>query len=261
VEVQSLIGLNTNITVEDQVFHVQTEDLGRQRACIVTHVFSSGGQVIRKVRFDYSKHLGHPNLAHILPRAMQTQHVAVMQRLRAEGAKPDMEISRTDLPCVHEEELTPSPDLPAQTPRSRLLRLDSGVWDYLVAQAKSEKDRKRAMTPAIPLPDANAAPMALMPPEVSLLRSADRTRCWNAAIASARREYEATLPVEPLSANESAARRAFDEATACLHRDEREAALVWLCKAALAAPKDLMFRARLSRLLSQMEDDKTPEPE
>jgi hypothetical protein len=190
------------------VLHVQTEDLGRQRACIVTHVFSSGGQVVRKVRFDYSKHLGHPKLAHILPRAMQTQHVAVMQRLRAEGAEPELDISRTDLPCVHEEDRTPSPDVSMQTPAPKRLRLDAGVWDRLVERAKAEKTRERAAMPATPLPEGNTAPLVFTPPpEPAGRRSAERTNRWEAAVASARRDYETTRTSEPLPGNESASRR------------------------------------------------------
>jgi hypothetical protein len=205
-EIQSLIGLNTNLTVGGLVLHVQTEDLGRQRACIVTHVFSSGGQVVRKVRFDYSKHLGHPKLAQILPRAMQTQHVAVMQRLRAEGAEPELDISRTDLPCVHEEERTPSPDVATQVPPSRRLRLDSGVWDHLVERAKAEKARERAAMPATPLPEGNTAPLVLTPPPEPIARPSDEcANRWEAAVASARRDYETTP--EPLPGSESAAFR------------------------------------------------------
>jgi hypothetical protein len=244
------VGLNTNLTVGEQVVHVQTEDLGRQRASIVTHAFSKGGQVVRKVRYDYSKHLGHPNLAHILPRAMQAQHVAVMQRLRAEGAAPTLDLTGSDLPCVREEK-TPSPDLVAPPAQRTHLRLNTGVWDNLVAQAREAKQRERADKPAIPLPDAGSAP-ATPEPEQTAPPSKERGSSWEAAVASARRDYEKTPPPELISEDELAARRAFDESIACLQEDRHEAALVLLCKAVSLAPKNPLFRSRLLRVLSLM---------
>jgi hypothetical protein len=154
-DVSSRIGLNTNLTVADREYHVQTEDLGLQRTCIVTHVFAKNGQVVLKLRFDYGKYVGHPNLGSIVPRAMQAQHVSVMQKLRREG-EPSVAVSHTDLPCV--PETTPSPDLPPSEPAQRRPRLQSGVWDRLVAQAKSEREREHTQAPTIALPEPTPEP-------------------------------------------------------------------------------------------------------
>lgn len=75
------VGLNSNVQAGDRLLHVQTEDLGRGRCAIVTHVFSSTGQVVRVVRFDYSKHVDHPGLCSVLRRAMLAQHEATIRRL------------------------------------------------------------------------------------------------------------------------------------------------------------------------------------
>lgn len=74
-------GLNSNVTVNDQVLHVQTEDLGRQNSVIVTHVFSKTGQVVKVVRFDYAKHRDKTNLRSILSKALLLQHTATIQEL------------------------------------------------------------------------------------------------------------------------------------------------------------------------------------
>jgi hypothetical protein len=258
VEIQSLIGLNSNLTVGEHVLHVQTEDLGRTRACIVTHVFSKSGQVVRKVRFDYSKHLAHPNLAHILPRAMQTQHVAVMQRLREEGLEPSPAISQTDLPCVRVEEKTPSPEVPGPSPKPPRVRLMSGVWDRLVEQARAEREKERAATERIALPEDTPAPRVEAPPEepapVVEGLEVDPRRRWEAAIAHARRDYDNTPPPDlavPVSGG-GIAQRAYDEAMACLYRDETERALVLLCRAVGHEPWNVTYRARLHRLLSRL---------
>ena len=259
-EIQSLIGLNTNFTVGEQVLHIQTEDLGRKRGCIVTHVFSKSGQVVRKERFDYSKHLGHPNLAHILPRAMQAQHLSVMQRLREDGATPSLNISKTDLPCVREEEKTPSPDTASSTPRPVRLHLQSGVWDRLVEQAKADRERERSAVTPIglsepqPLPRVSASGTTI---EVDG-RAARDGNLWEAAVASARKEFENTpspeLVVAPSNENGTTARRAYEEGLACLHRNETERSLVLLCQAVELEPWNPTYRARLRRLLARVGD-------
>jgi hypothetical protein len=252
-DVQSLIGLNTNLILGDQLLHVQTEDLGRQRACIVTHVFSKDGQVIQKVRFDYSQHLGHPNLLGILPRAMRAQHVAVMQRLRKEGPEPAANISQTDLPCVPDPSQTPSPDEPKPVGKQRP-HLDPGTWDRLVAKAREERERERAATPAVPLSEANTGPV-----ELNLLLQTDkhgppRNHQWEAAIASARREFENTPSpdITPATASEMEARRNYNKAKAQLQLDDLETALVLLCKAVSLDFRNLSYRQQLSRLLERM---------
>ncbi len=252
-EVQSLIGLNTNLTLGDQLFHVQTEDLGRQRACIVTHVFSKDGRVLQKVRFDYSQHLGHPNLPNILPRAIRAQHTAVMQRLRKEGAEPATNISQTDLPCVPDASPTPPPDTPRPAVKTRP-HLDPGTWDRLVAKARAERERERAASPAVPLPEAQTGPI-----ELSLLLQdekpgAPRTHQWEAAIASARREFENTpSPDEtPATVSEMEARRHYERSKVQLRLGDSEAALVLLCKAVALDFRNLSYRQHLSQLLDQM---------
>jgi hypothetical protein len=253
LEVQSLIGLNTNLTLGNQVLHVQTEDLGRQRASIVTHVFSKDWRVIQKVRFDYSQHLGHPNLLGILPRAMRAQHTAVMQRLRKEGPEPATNISQTDLPCFSEPTPTPSPDVAKPVSKQRP-RLDPGTWDRLVAKAKAEREREREAAPAVPLPEANAEPNEMKPLSQHEKPETPRTHQWEAAIASARREFESTPAPEhtPATASELEARRHFDKAKAQLQLGEWEAALVLLCKAVSLDFRNPGYRRQLSRVLERM---------
>jgi hypothetical protein len=253
LEIQSLIGLNTNLTLGDQVLHVQTEDLGRQKACIVTHVFSKDGRVIQKVRFDYSQHLGHPNLLGILPRAMRAQHTAVMQRLRKEGPEPAPNVSQTDLPALSDPTPTPSPDVPKPATKQRP-RLDPGTWDRLVAKAKAEREREREATPAVPLPEANTEPIEIRPLSQAERPEASRAHQWEAAIASARREFESTPAPEPTpaTASELEARRNFDKAKAQLDLGDLEAALVLLCKAVSLDFRNPGYRKQLSSLLDQM---------
>lgn len=252
-DVQSLIGLNTNLALGDQQLHVQTEDMGRQRASIVTYVFSKDGQVIQKVRFDYSQHLGHPNLLGIIPRAIRAQHAAVIQKLRKEGVEPAANISQADLPCPPEPSQEPSPEPPKPVPKEKP-HLDPGTWDRLVAKAKAEREREREASPAVPLPEAHTGPI-----ELNLLLQADkhdaaRAHQWEAAIASARREFETTPSpdVTPATAIEMDARRNYEKAKKQLQLGELEAALVLLCKAVSVDFRNPIYRRQLLRLLDRM---------
>ena len=252
-EVQSLIGLNSNLSVGAQHLHVQTEDLGRQRACIVTHVFSKEGQVIQKVRFDYSCHLAHPNLLGILPRAMRAQHTAVMQRLRKEGAEPALGVSQSDLPCQPDPESTPTPETASQGVRQRP-RLDPGTWDRLVAKAKAEREREREASSPVPLPEAHTGPVELDQLLQSEPHLAPRAHQWDAAIASARREFDSTPSpdVTPGTAREMEARRSYEKAKSQMLLGDLEAALASLCKAVSLDLRNASYRRRLSQLLEQM---------
>jgi hypothetical protein len=82
-----VVGLNSNLVVNNQTVHVQTEDLGHRHLAIVTHVFSEAGQVVKVVRFDYTRHRDKPNLRNILPRALQAQHAAVVRDLRRDAGE------------------------------------------------------------------------------------------------------------------------------------------------------------------------------
>jgi hypothetical protein len=76
------MGINSNLEAGGHELHVQTEDLGLEQACIVTHVFAEDGQVLWVARFDYSRHLGGANLRMSLPKVMHAHHLAVIQRVQ-----------------------------------------------------------------------------------------------------------------------------------------------------------------------------------
>lgn len=255
-DVQSLIGLNTNLTLGDQVLHVQTEDMGRQRACIVTHVFSKDGRVVDKVRFDYSRHLGHPKLLGIIPRAMRAQHTAVMQRLRKEGVHADNIISSSDLPCITEPSPTPCPEAPKTNPKQRP-RMDPGTWDRLVAKAKAERERERRATLPVPLPEANSQPIALVPRSNTEEPRLPQSHPWDAAVASARREFDRTpaLDATPAKTGVTEARRNYERAKLRQEQGDLEGALVLSCRAVALDVRNQTYREQLSALLDQLGRD------
>jgi hypothetical protein len=172
--IRSLIGLNANVTIGGRVFHVQTEDLGLRRACIVTHVFANGGQVVRKARFDYTKYLGRSNLENLIPKAMQAQHAGAIQHLHTHGGEPVSNITGTDLPVVTDgkeatETKQGAPVQDAQTSdTSQPIRL-GGTWTKIVAGANEAEEREPAATPAIPLSDGGSSPATESPPHAEVL--------------------------------------------------------------------------------------------
>ncbi len=77
-----LIGFNNNVKYRGLRFHLQTEDSGRDRPHILTHLFANGGHIIQSVRQDYSQHLDDPKCAEIVARMMKKQHLDVALQLR-----------------------------------------------------------------------------------------------------------------------------------------------------------------------------------
>lgn len=97
-QTSTIPGLNSNISVNDQVLHVQTEALGGKHSAIVTHVFSNGGQVVRVIRFDYGKYRDKPNLRDLLSRALQVQHTNAIRKLQQEGGVAPAPVASSEGP-------------------------------------------------------------------------------------------------------------------------------------------------------------------
>ena len=77
-----LTGFNTNIRHRGVLFHVQSEDSGRDHPHVITHLFH-GGNIMASEKSSYADHLDDPNLAQLVRGLMETQHKAVLERLRA----------------------------------------------------------------------------------------------------------------------------------------------------------------------------------
>lgn len=73
-----LAGFNTNLRHADRVFHVQTEDLGIEKAQIETHIFVDGGEVLASRRTSYDAGAAQSDVI----RAMKSQHKASLIAVR-----------------------------------------------------------------------------------------------------------------------------------------------------------------------------------
>lgn len=76
-------GFNTDISVGDRVFHVQTEDRGPARPIIDTVVYQNG-RVLHRRAFNYESFLASPEFsAEILRDRVEEHHRAVIEDLRS----------------------------------------------------------------------------------------------------------------------------------------------------------------------------------
>jgi hypothetical protein len=77
-----LSGFNTNIRHRGVLFHVQSEDSGRARPHIITHLYY-GGTILASEKRSYAEHLDDPNLSQLVRDLMEAQHKSVVERLRS----------------------------------------------------------------------------------------------------------------------------------------------------------------------------------
>jgi hypothetical protein len=75
-----LSGFNTNFRYRGVMFHVQTEDSGRENPHVITHLFH-GGNIIASEKRDYRDLLDHSNIEVAVKKLMETQHKAILKQL------------------------------------------------------------------------------------------------------------------------------------------------------------------------------------
>ncbi|RJP19625.1 MAG: hypothetical protein C4529_10985 [Deltaproteobacteria bacterium] len=86
-----LSGFNHNIKFRGKVYHVQTEDGGKENPKVITHVFH-GGVILDSVRQAYDDILGQPQWQSTLKERMKAQHLEEIRRVLAgDIAAPDEE--------------------------------------------------------------------------------------------------------------------------------------------------------------------------
>jgi hypothetical protein len=76
-----ITGYNANISHGDRVFHVQTEDSGRAHPHVTTLLYFEG-TILASERSDYAEIVDAPDLVSRVRQLMESQHAAVVERLR-----------------------------------------------------------------------------------------------------------------------------------------------------------------------------------
>ena len=77
-----ITGFNTNVRHGGRVFHVQTEDSGRDHPHVISHLYY-GGTILASEKRDYAEHLEVADLSSIVRGLMDEQHRSMLERLAA----------------------------------------------------------------------------------------------------------------------------------------------------------------------------------
>jgi len=83
-----LPGFNTNIRHRQVLFHVQSEDSGRDHPHVITHLYH-GGTIIVSEKSSYADDLETGDLPTLVRKMMEGQHKTMLKSLRA-GAYDDV---------------------------------------------------------------------------------------------------------------------------------------------------------------------------
>ena len=76
-----LLGYNTNVKHDSHVFHIQTEDSGRDHPHIITHLFTSG-TILATKKTAYNEYLERDSWEDQVKQLMKDQHKAMFVELR-----------------------------------------------------------------------------------------------------------------------------------------------------------------------------------
>jgi hypothetical protein len=75
-----LSGFNTNFRYRGVLFHVQTEDSGRENPHVITHLFH-GGNIIASEKKEYAALLVEEDLELAVKKLMESQHKSILKQL------------------------------------------------------------------------------------------------------------------------------------------------------------------------------------
>jgi hypothetical protein len=75
-------GFNTNIRYRGQIFHVQTEDGGKDSPSIITLLYQ-GGAILFSKKTSYADQLDDANRETAIRQLMEAQHSAMVQALKS----------------------------------------------------------------------------------------------------------------------------------------------------------------------------------
>ena len=159
-----LSGFNTNVSHRTVLFHVQSEDSGRNHPHIITHLYHRG-TIIASEKSSYADQLGAEDLPNVVKERMEKQHKAVLRRLVSgqfddqirerlgpdvfpEGTAPrvapraaaaPVEATDTDAATLREPEKREETVTTGGSERP----LDEVILDYLVESARQRKRRSK----------------------------------------------------------------------------------------------------------------------
>lgn len=137
-----ITGFNTNVRHAGRMYHVQTEDSGRDHPHVISHLYH-GGTILASEKREYAELLEAEDLVERVRGLMEEQHRAMQERLQ--GGDFDAVIAeRLDgaAPTAAQPVAPPDPE-PAPEPRAfgegivSEKPLDQVILEYLVDKARS----------------------------------------------------------------------------------------------------------------------------
>lgn len=160
-----ITGFNTNVRYGDKLFHVQTEDSGRQRPHVISHVYH-GGTILCSEKNNYEDLLDSENLAAEVRALMEGQHRKLLARLQAGeldqliaerlGEAPTQDTSPTAEVVAQAQSPSPREVSPPQRPRAfgegvvSKKPLDELILGYLVDKARTRAAGRAPSDPSSP---------------------------------------------------------------------------------------------------------------
>lgn len=75
-------GYNHNVRFEGEIWHIQTEDSGRDNPHIITLLYK-GGNIFARKKVSYADILENPNVEDVVRSLMQEQHKAMLRDLKS----------------------------------------------------------------------------------------------------------------------------------------------------------------------------------
>jgi hypothetical protein len=151
-----LSGFNTNVRHRGVLFHVQTEDSGRNHPHVITHLYH-GGTILASEKSSYKELLEEGGLQAKVRALMEGQHAAMLKRLRAgeldeilaERLGPELFASTKAAGASGHTQRTgaaaaPAPAPAALTPPPSDRPLDELILDYLVDTTRRVRRQRAA---------------------------------------------------------------------------------------------------------------------
>jgi hypothetical protein len=77
-----ITGFNTNVRHCGKLYHVQTEDSGRERPHVISHLYH-GGTILGSEKTEYVEQVGSEDLDEQVRALMEKQHLSMVARLKA----------------------------------------------------------------------------------------------------------------------------------------------------------------------------------
>jgi hypothetical protein len=77
-----ITGFNTNVRHCGKLYHVQTEDSGRERPHVISHLYH-GGTILGSEKTQYVEQVGSEDLDERVRTLMERQHLSMVARLKA----------------------------------------------------------------------------------------------------------------------------------------------------------------------------------